>query len=343
MSEHLISRFQSEYQDYHRITAERAGQQRQQIRAFLMTLDGPISAVESRHFSAYAGGLMAQNYHVNTVRKKLNMLRSFFGWLYAVGEITGEQYLSLKQVKDPRGATSRSKPNPYTKKAIQDFWAVLDEALPLLPEKGVGGKGSQALKRWKTGKGPWRNVWRHAMRLQVEAMVRLALDLGLRRSEIFQLSVDDLHYDNEYIVIQGKADPNTGEKKVRTVPWTDDARLAIYRWVEFRATMEPVTNSAWLSCWGSGTYTHPMHEDRFNELLPALLGKNLGWRWHRFRHTCATEWLRAGMELAFVSRLLGHSSLTQTLAYAEIVKGDVAKHMSKHQSAFSESVRRVAA
>jgi hypothetical protein len=38
------------------------------------------------------------------------------------------------------------------------------------------------------------------------------------------------------------------------------------------------------------------------------------WELHRFRHTCGTEWLRAGMELAIVSRLFGHSTSSRPLA-----------------------------
>lgn len=332
----VIDRFKSEYQDYHRISKERAGQQRALVADFIAGLDYPVENVTSADFQAFAGRLMARGYHVNTVRKKLNMMRAFFGWAYAVGVITGDQYLQLKQVKDPRGATGKTTPNPYSSEEIQAFWAALDTSLPRIPLKG---RGSQALRRWRTGKGPWRPVWRHAMRLQVECAVRLALDLGMRRAEMYELSVDDLHYDNEYIVIAGKGDPHTGEAKVRTVPYTADAREAVYHWVEMRSMMHPKHSSAWLSCY-SEAYNHPMYEDRFHTLLPAVVGK--GWRWHRFRHTCGTEWLRAGMELAYVSKLLGHASLQQTLAYAEIAKGDVARHVARHEEAFSLAVRRAA-
>jgi integrase/recombinase XerC len=66
------------------------------------------------------------------------------------------------------------------------------------------------------------------MRLQVDAIVALALHCGLRRAEIFQLKPDDLHYDNEYIVVVGKGG------KVREVPFTEAARTAVQRWLDFR-------------------------------------------------------------------------------------------------------------
>jgi site-specific recombinase XerD len=333
----VIDRFKTEYQDYHGISADRAKQQRRLLADFRSSLDGrELSEVTSADLQSFAGQLMGRNYHVNTVRKKLNMLRAFFSWAYAANVITADQYLKLKAVKNPRGSTGQTQPNPYSRAELQAFWAALDTALPKLPKQG---RGSQALTRWIRGKGPWARVWRHALRLQVDCMVRLALDLGLRRSEIFGLSVNDLHYDNEYIVIRGKADPNTGIVKVREVPYTITARDAIKTWLEFRALMRPGHDSPWVSCYGRAS-THPMWATRFDTLLQDVVGPE--WRWHRFRHTAATEWLRSGMELATVSRLLGHATLQQTLCYAEIAKADLATAVGRHEAAFNQAVRHAA-
>jgi site-specific recombinase XerD len=333
-----IERFEREYITYHRITPERARQQVRELRAFEATLDGrAVTDALQSDLQAYAGSLMGLGLHVNTVRKRLNMVRPFFSWAFASGLISADQYLALKQVKNPRGATANTLPKPYSRKELTAFWQAVDTTLPLLPEKGPG---SRAVTRWLQGKGPWRNVARHAMRLQVEAMVRLALDGGLRRAEIFRLSLNDLHYDNDYIVVQGKADPSTGEPKVRKVPFTDEMRRTVYAWLEFRALMRPDHERPWLSCYGPSTFNKPMLWGRFTELLPAVVGPE--WRWHRFRHTCATEWLRAGMELETVSRLLGHATLQQTLSYAQIIGSDIARAMTRHQASFAEAVSRAA-
>lgn len=329
-----IFRFGREYLDYHGITQQR-GNQSKALLADLAKLcpDGDLTKAGGSEVQQLAGEWLASGYHPNTVRKKLNQIRPFFGWAYSVRAITADQLLSVREVKNPRGSSGKTLPKPYTRTEVIRFWAELDAALPFLPAKGPK---SQAYRRWQAGIGPWRNVWKHAMRIQVEAMVRLALDLGLRRSEIFNLSVNDLHYDNEYLVIKGKADPNTGHVKVRTVPFTYEARMAVMRWLEFRALMKCDHDAAWVSCWGSETYRNPMHFTRFKTLLHAVVGED--WTWHRFRHTCATNWLRAGAELETVSRLLGHATLQQTLGYAEILKTDLAKKLGKVESAFGELV-----
>lgn len=337
-NDRLIERFRREYQVYHRITAERARQQRRLLSEFAAFIEAPaLTGATGDDLAGFGADLVSRGYHVNTVRKKLNMLRPFFSWCYASGLVGGEQFFRLKLVKNPRGSRDQAKPNPYTRAELTAFFEAFDAVLQPIPEKGAG---SQALKRWLRGTGPWRKVAGHAMRLQIEAMVRLALDMGLRRHEIYALSVNDLHYDNEYVVVYGKADPKTGEKKVREVPFTDAAREAVKDWVEFRAIIRPAHDRAWLGLYGPSTYDHPMHWDRFRKLLTSVVGS--GWRWHRFRHTCGTEWLRAGMELEKVSRLLGHGTLRQTLAYAEILKTDIGKSMDKHGATFSEAVRRAA-
>lgn len=325
----LIERFKSEYQDYHRISSDRAKQQRKLLLEFGASHD--LSTTVAEQVQAQAGEWLASGYHVNTVRKKLNMLRPFFSWAYAARLITPQQYMDIRLVKDPRGSTGSSKPKPYNRMEIIDFWKELDAALPLLPPTG---KGSQAIKRHLAGTGLYRKTWRHAMRLQVECAVRLALDLGLRRHEIFALTVDDLHYENEYIVVWGKADPNTGVKEARQVPFTREARDAIRIWLEFRkAVLKPAHDSPWCSCWGSKTHSHPMLERRFNHLLHDAIGER--WAWHRFRHTCATNWLRAGADLEVVQRLLGHATLQQTLAYAEILKSDIADKLGRVEDGFA--------
>jgi site-specific recombinase XerD len=333
----LIARFEREYVAYHGISPARAREQERLLVQFSERLDGTLSEMTPSDLQGFAGDLVAQGYHVNTVRKKLNQIRPFITWAHQAGIFDADAYLKLRNIGNPRGATGISKPKPYTRIEIRQLWAQIDEALPKLPEKG---RKSQALTRWRNGKGPWCKVRIHAMRLQVDCMIRLALDLGMRRHEIFGLSLDDLHYDNEYLVIQGKANPNTGEPKIRQVAVSEHAREAIKDWIEFRAWIDPPHDSPWLSLWYAETHTNPMQWRRFQTLLQHAVGEQ--WTWHRLRHTCATERLRNGMPLEQVSQLLGHATLQQTLMYAEVGREDIAKSLESQAQSFGEAVGRAA-
>jgi site-specific recombinase XerD len=337
-TDELIARFASDYQQYHRISDERAKQQRKLLRQFGDQL-APRSLQDMEHadFMAFAVELQ-QHYHVNTVRKKLNQIRPFISWAYGAHVITADQYLRLKTVQDPRGASGKTKPRPYTPDQVRALWAAIEVRLPLIP---AHGKGSFGMRRWLQGKSPFRVVARHGMRLQVEAIVRLALDAGLRRQEIFRLTIHDAHYDNSHIRVTGVAKGENFDKDmVRMVPMTKELRKTLHAWVEFRALMHPSHDDLWCACYGPLTHANPMSEDRFNHLLSDLLGG--GWELHRLRHTAGTEWLRAGAPLETVSELLGHENLQQTRAYTEIVATDIERELGKVEDNFNRRLRRVA-
>lgn len=330
----LIEQFDREYIKYHRITEKRAREQRQHLASLELRLDGrSLVEVRSEDFAGFLADL-AVTRQPNTVRKIGNMVRPFFNWAHARGMISDTTIIQLRAVKDPRGATRQGKPNPYNRNELRAFWVALSERLPLLPDKGPG---SRLLGRWIVGKSPWRRVARHAMRLQVEAIVALALHCGLRRQEIFDLTPDHLHYDNEYVDVKGKADPTTGHPKERAVPFTEPAREAVKAWLDFRELMDPDHGQTWLSCFGPHTYATAMSFDRFEELLPKTVGA--GWTLHRFRHTFATERLRAGTPLEIVSEVLGHATLEQTRGYAEIARGDLTREMWRTEDGFVKAVR----
>lgn len=334
-----LARFEREYIAYHRISDERKREQVKLLLEFADTLGKgrSLDQAKASDLMAFAGALIGRGFHVNTVRKKLNMIRAFVSWAYGAGVYDADTYLKLRAVPNPRGSSGVSKPHPYKRTEIAQFWADVARALPYIP---ASGKGSRALEGWVAGRGRWAPLRSHAMRLQIECAVRLALDLGLRRNEIYGLTLDDMHYDNQYMVIRGKADPNTGAPKIREVPITEHAREAIKAWVEFRTVLRADHNSPWLFLWRKSEHNLAMTERTFATLLQDRVGQP--WAWHRFRHTCATERLRNGMPLESVKTLLGHATIQQTLAYAEIAKGDIGKQMEGQADEFNAAVGRAA-
>lgn len=53
---------------------------------------------------------------------------------------------------------------------------------------------------------------------------------------------------------------------------------------------------------------------------------------HQFRHTYATEMLRAGVSLPSVMKLLGHASLNMTMIYVEVVMEDLQREFQQARS-----------
>lgn len=197
------------------------------------------------------------------------------------------------------------------------------------------------LRRWRTGSSKWPRVEAYFMRCQIEAIVALVLMGGLRRDEAFNVQLEALHPDNEYIVIQGARKNRDAESVERPVPWVggEQMRLAVGRWVELREELAAPHDFPWLSLYRQHRLT-PMRHRKF-EVLLTQIGR--GYEYRRMRHTFATEALRSGMPIDKLQKVMGHARIQQTLAYAEILGGDVVRAATRASSDFSRAVGRDAA
>lgn len=325
----LLDRFKREYELYHGLSADRIQRQQKCLREFADHAGRPLIECDGEQFGAWLSSLVESGLHVNTVRGRGNMIRPFFTWAYEKGLVTGDQLMSIRAVKNPRGSTSRSLPKPYSAKELAAWRTDLNERWPLLDDF--------KLRYYRDGRSGIRRVAPHSMHLQIEAIVGLALYCGLRRSEIFNLTIDDMHPDNAYVVVRQRGERATGKDRFREVPHTRQSREKLTAWLDWRELLNPGHEQPWISLATNqpeGVWKHPLRFERFKELLTTV-GP---YRLHRFRHTCATHWLRAGMSLEQVSRLLGHSSVQQTLGYAEIVRDDLQRTVEKLEDTFEQQI-----
>lgn len=303
----------------------------------------PLAEVTAEHVRLYYAELLGQGYHVNTVRNVQGRIRPFFAWALREDLADAKVVMAVRDIPPPRGSTNNALPRPYNRKELDRFWRELEQRWPI----DDAGHWSN---RWVRGLSPYRRVWPHATRLQLEAIVHLALHSGLRRDEIHRASVDDIHYDNAYVVVHGAAKGRNagGGHKMREVPHTEASRRAVWRWLEFRATMLRAFGmedhgSPWLVLHPAATPNNPHLPSspaapmRHRALAVALATVG-GWELHRLRHTCGTEWLRAGMELEKVQVLLGHATLQQTLGYAKVVKADIHRSARRVEGEFTQAV-----
>lgn len=327
-----IERFEREYVEYNGLSEKRAVEQVKTLRQFEDHAGKPLTQCGGEEFRAFLSHLLDSGLHVNTVAKKAGMIRPYFGWAFDVGLVNGDTLHSVTRVSDPKGSTKKTTPKPYPAKELRRFWAALPEAWPYTTEL--------KLRRWRKGTSPYRSVWRHAMRLQLEAIIRLALDCGLRRQEIYAVEIDDIHPDNFYVVIRNGKRESARRDKTREVPFTKKSRAAVERWLNFRQEILKRARvkdhgRVWLSL-KNPTATKAMRWERFERILGTVGQDRDGANYslHRLRHTCGTNWVRVGVPSEIVSRLLGHANLQQTLCYVELARDDIHAAIHKHEDAF---------
>lgn len=336
----LIERFCAHHHAYNNISAGRRVAQRRVLLEFEESLShgwDELAAEDLRNYlvAAVNGGLAP-----TTIGQRLTMIRPFVKWLWAEKVIDGDTLMEVNSVPAPRGATTSGRPRPYSRKQIRVFWRELEDAYPPCRDGKPGERIDRAemfLRRWRNGSSKWSRVEPYFMRVQVEAIVALALYGGLRREEIYLLDLDDMHHENAYVVVRGAAKNPQAEVRERPVPWSGPGmRGAVERWLTLRDELAPPHDRPWLSLYRQ----HRLKPMRFRRFEMLLHDVGRGYEFHRMRHTFATEALRAGYPIEQLSKVLGHARLQQTLRYAELVETDVVRSATRSGPTLERAVGR---
>ena len=138
----------------------------------------------------------------------------------------------------------------------------------------------------------------------------LLLDTGLRISEALGLTWDRVDMDNLVLRVVGKGG------KHRVVPFSFECRKLLYRWRQ-------QTSSDLVFPTASGIVARQRNIGRDVKLLGQRVGiTGVRFSPHTFRHTFAVSYLRAGGNVLYLQRILGHSSLEITNRYTRSLGED---------------------
>ena len=152
--------------------------------------------------------------------------------------------------------------------------------------------------------------------LRDKAIMMVLYDCGLRRSELLQMTFENIDLKTKRIQIIGKGN------KQRTVGFSEKTLDALLEY--FKAHPKKVnTDSVWLT-----EEKHKLREDGLREILYKR-GKMAGIGTvnpHRFRHSCATNLLQSGMGIDSVRRFLGQESLSVLLNYLKTLNSQDASN-----------------
>ena len=145
-----------------------------------------------------------------------------------------------------------------------------------------------------------------------KAIIETLYGCGLRVSELVNLRLTDIHYNEEYVIVTGKGD------KQRLVPISKKAlkEIDIYKHDRENLTVITDRNILFLNRRGKGL-TRAMIFTIIKDLATrAGIRKNISP--HTFRHSFATHMIEAGADLRAVQEMLGHESILTTEIYTHI-------------------------
>lgn len=153
----------------------------------------------------------------------------------------------------------------------------------------------------------------HADNATLYNIYMIGCDAGLRISETLNLTIEDVEFEtNELVIRHGKGN------KMREVPMSDRLREALLRYIQCERPKTD-TDSAYLFIMPRGT---KVRANYVNEYLQKVSDEQLGFgiTSHILRHSFATELHNAGVSITKISRLLGHASTETTELYLHISK-----------------------
>ncbi|OPC40615.1 site-specific tyrosine recombinase XerD [Elizabethkingia miricola] len=145
-------------------------------------------------------------------------------------------------------------------------------------------------------------------------IIEVLYGCGLRVSELIDLKLSDINFNESYIRVEGKG------KKVRFVPLAPYTQKILQNYIQHtRSHMRIAPKSTDVAFLNSrGTALSRVMVFIMIKEMAAKAGIYRSISPHTFRHSFATHLLQNGADLRFIQELLGHSSITTTQVYTHL-------------------------
>lgn len=242
----------------------------------------PVIAIDRTTIRSYARMLLdARKLKETTVRRRIATMKVFFRWMEREEHIP----LSIFHRLDFSIRVPRQLPRALDRREIRDLMAVADIAA--------------------TGKQPSYDA------LLMHFTLVVLFVTGLRIGELVAARLCDLVPDEGALRVRGK-----GNRERRVYLSGRRARTAMGVYLAARDAAAGADGYLLITQNGRGVTAQGVR--RRLRVLGDRAGIGRRVTPHMLRHTAATQLLDAGVDIRYVQRLLGHSSIVTTQIYAEV-------------------------
>ena len=163
------------------------------------------------------------------------------------------------------------------------------------------------------------------LELRDKAMFELIYSCGLRVSELINLRLQDIDFDEELIRFIGKGD------KERITPVGRNGLLYLKKYIRtsrYKIEQEHKSDYVFLNKYGNKITRQGFWKILKKYARRINLDKNI--YPHIFRHSFATHMIQKGADLKTVQELLGHSSISTTEIYTTLNKSHIKEAYFKY-------------
>lgn len=233
--------------------------------------------IDASEIRGYIEYLMKRGLTKRSIARKLAALRTFYRFMFKMGYI------------DNNPANSVS--TPRQEKRLPSFLeeAEMDELLNLPDDTPMG--------------------------LRDKAIMELIYSTGLRVSELINLKLQDVLFNEKLLRVMGKGN------KERIIPFGDLAEQALREYIKIRKNLLKKGNSELSDYLFINNLGKRMNDRVIRRIVKkyvnqlAIIKKISP---HTLRHSFATHLLNSGMDLRAIQELLGHSRLSTTQIYTHL-------------------------
>ena len=141
---------------------------------------------------------------------------------------------------------------------------------------------------------------------QLTAIIALALECGLRRTELALLKLEDVNFDNQTVRVFGK------RRKWRIVPFGNTFQQLVERHLVWRELIHPLSDTLFIHEDGTA-FTGAKLQARLATVSKNARVKRL--HWHLFRVTYANRFLAQGGDSFLLRENMGHTSFKAVATY----------------------------
>lgn len=141
--------------------------------------------------------------------------------------------------------------------------------------------------------------------------IHLLLDTGIRVGELVAINFVDLSLANGCLLIHGK-----GNRQRFVYLLQKPLYRKIEQYLTWRTSVSTGAEKLFVSSDGRAIRT-PHVRCALKRVAQAVgIARHI--TPHMLRHTCATQWLEAGLDIRYVQKLLGHQSISTTEIYTHV-------------------------
>lgn len=245
------------------------------LNEFSVFINKDVLFVNKRDIKAYLNYLFTNNNKSSTVSRKISTLKSFY------------KYLKIKKIKLDNPTISIK----YPKKEKN------------LPKFIQYNELEELLKKSKEGPYGLRN----------NLIIELLYDSGIRVSELVNIKLSDIDFDNKRIKIHGKGSYQ------RYAFYGDECERLINEYINtLRRQLLDNKSSEMLILNKNGVKITPRGIAKIIDSILKSTSIKLKISPHTLRHTFATHLLDNGCDIRSVQEMLGHKSINSTEVYTHV-------------------------